>query len=114
MVVSQFRELTEFEFDYNLESVEWVDGFINRQREREDYSVELGEKMTSTIGSYLGECVIKCHGGSWKETSEGWAIEFSDGNMVYPFSKTVKQFENGAEDSIYSFFTTIPVIFKSL
>ena|GEM_PF-4715644 len=112
LAVEKFQELTDFEFGYNEESIEWLAGFINRQRERDDFSLELGKNMTNTIGSFLGQCIVKCHAGKWKETTEGWAVEFNDQNKVYPFNKTLKQFENGPEDSIYSFFTTIPIIFE--
>ncbi|MCF7913402.1 MAG: hypothetical protein K9M99_12820 [Candidatus Cloacimonetes bacterium] len=112
MVVDQFQKLTDFEFGFNEQSVEWVDGFINRQRERNDFSLESGAKMTSTLGSFLGQCIVICYGGKWEQTPEGWAITFKDGNRAYPFNKTSKHFENGIEDSIYSFFTSIPMIFN--
>jgi hypothetical protein len=40
------------------------------------------------------------------------AIVFDDNNKSYPFAKVSKQFENGLEDSVYSFYSIIPTIFK--
>jgi len=37
------------------------------------------------------------------------AVAFDGKNRVYPFAKVSKQFENGLEDSVYSFYTVIPI-----
>ncbi|HEX8476527.1 MAG TPA: hypothetical protein VF666_21195 [Pyrinomonadaceae bacterium] len=98
---------------YDNESVEWVDGFVERQRLREDENLAGG--LTNIIGAYLGECIIHNYGGEWRseadEGGETWGVFFDDGNAAFPFAKVHKQFLNGAEDSIYSFYRTIPVVF---
>lgn len=113
LVLFHFQDLTDFDFGYNEESVNWLDDFINQQRDRDDFSVEFGEKLTKTIGSFLGQCIINVYGGTWHEAEYGWSVAFDEKNGAYPFNKVSKQFENGAEDSIHSFFTSIPVIFKT-
>jgi len=67
--------------------------------------------FVNVLGSYLGECIRRNYGGEWHADEYGWCIRFDEDNAVYPFSKTRKQLENGAEDSIYSFFTMIPIVF---
>lgn len=112
MVVEQMRPVSNVEnFGYNAESVVWVDGFIERQRVRPDMDKEFIYQLTQTLGSYLGECIIACYGGSWQEQAGTWAVVFDSGNFVFPFNKVNKQFLNGCEDSIASFFDVIPLIF---
>jgi hypothetical protein len=73
----------------------------------------LVDGLVSVFGSYLGECVINCYGGYWENEDGQWRVSFNVENAVYPFGKVRKQFENGAEDSIKSFFEIIPIIFAS-
>jgi len=114
LVVKNFTSHTEFEFGLNQASVEWVDGFINRQRAREDFSPSLVDGLTSTLGSFLGECIIAAYGGAWDKTDGGLGIVFDDKNAAYPINKVRKHLENGEEDSIYSFFTMIPLVYPHL
>src|SRR5215510_9277367 len=105
MVVEQFSALSGLErFGFDAPSVEWIDGFIERQRVRDDVSPEFAGKMVSVLGSYLGECIIRSYGGHWVFADDGWRVEFDQKNAVYPFAKVEKQFANGRDggDSIYS------------
>ncbi len=114
MVVEQFGGLSGLEhFGFDAPSIQWVDGFVERQRIREDVSPEFVGKMISVLGSYLGECIIRTYGGKWSLVEAGWCVEFDARNAVFPFVKVEKQFANGAEDSIYSFFTAIQLIFPA-
>ena len=115
MVVEQFGGSSDLEhFGFDALSVQWVDGFIERQRVREDVGPEFVGKMVSVLGSYLGECIIRSYGGKWTVGEEGWRVEFDEKNAAFPFAKVEKQFRNGAEDGIHSFFTAIPLVFPSL
>lgn len=111
LVIERLQSNTEFEFGYNEESVAWLAQFIENQRLRPEFSLEKVDGLTNTLGSYLGECIIFSFGGAWKLTDYGWCVEFSEGNAVYPFNKVKKQFENGLDDSVLSFFISIKVIF---
>ncbi|MEP6754201.1 MAG: hypothetical protein ABJA67_01770 [Chthonomonadales bacterium] len=111
MVVQQMRPLSGLPFDYDAESVEWLDGFINRQRTREDLNDAKFNGIVSCAGSYVGECIIRNYGGEWRRDENGWGVFFNDTNVAYPFNKTSKQFEFGEEDSIYYFYMTIPTLF---
>src|SRR5690606_26633646 len=70
--------------------------------------------LIHSLGSFIGQCIIKNYGGHWQVDQETQAIciEFDDKNKIFPFAKTAKQFENGPEDSVYSFYTIIPTLFK--
>jgi len=66
------------------------------------------------IGCYLGECIIKTYGGTWKLHEGQWGVFFDDSNAVFPFAKVSKQFQNGHDggDSIFSFFEVISPVFR--
>lgn len=109
IVFEHLSQHAGFELGFNEESVEWIDGFIERQRVREGF--EPGG-MINTIGSFLGECMCRELGGKWKYQSNGQlAVEFSDGNAAFPFNKAAKHFVNGEEDSILSFYQSAVVVF---
>ena len=97
---------------YDEESVEWVEGYIERIRSSvgEDSVVPI----SNLIGSFLGECVIANYGGHWREMDGSWGVCFDEQNCVFPFAKVQKQFISGrgGGDSILGFYTIIPVIFK--
>ena len=111
-MIEQLTPLSGLEFGYNAESVAWVDGFIERQRNRSDIDKNIMAGLVKTLGSFLGECIIRCFGGYWHNKEGECCVRFDSENEVYPFNKVHKQFANGPEDSIKSFFELIPVMFK--
>lgn len=113
MVVQQLRPLSDIDFGYTRESVEWVEGYIERLRNSGELDdVEMKNKLTSVLGSFLGECIVRCYGGTWRQHEGEWCVAFDDDNMAFPFAKVAKQIENGREDSIGSFFNSIAAIFN--
>ena len=52
----------DFEFGLNHRSVEWAEGFLERQRLRDDFDPS---GLVDVVGSFLGECVIARVGGTW-------------------------------------------------
>ncbi len=112
LVIKQLGPLSDLAFGYNAESVAWVDGFIEQQRNRSDIDKNAINGLVNVLGSFLGECIIRCFGGTWQNGDGEWSVRFGDENAAYPFRKVRKQFDNGQEDSIKKFFEVIPVIFK--
>ena len=111
-LVSTLSERLGVQLRYDRASVEWVDGYIERVRLNLDESSIVG--LTTSIGSFLGECVIANYGGQWRESEGSWGVFFSDSNdrsAAFPFNKVRKQLLNGAEDSILSFYDVIPIVF---
>jgi hypothetical protein len=112
LVVEHLREASGIEgFGYNAESVAWLDGFIERQRARPEFDEAAADRLSNTLGSYLGECVVRCYGGEWERQEGSWAVDFGGGNSAFPFNKVRKHLVNGSGDSVRSWFETIPVIF---
>lgn len=106
MVIDELGPLSDVDFGLNQESVQWIDGFIERQRARTDFDPDQLGALPSVLGSFLGACLIEAAGGQWEWTAEnGWGVRLANGNAAFPFAKVDKQFRNGAEDSIASFYS---------
>jgi hypothetical protein len=107
LAVGEFREAAEKDIGFDVESVRWVEGFLERARER--YGVgAVPDGLVSVIGSYLGEAIVAETGGHWAEDEEGrLAVAFANGDAVFPFAKVQKQVDQGvaAGESILSFYT---------
>jgi hypothetical protein len=116
LVIEKLGPLSGIDFGLNRESVEWIEGFIERQRAREDFDLEESAGLVDVIGSFLGEAIIANGGGEWRGSeTHGLGIAFPDGNFCYPFNKVNKAFREGLDggDSILSFYDfTVNLIAK--
>ncbi|HKS11042.1 MAG TPA: hypothetical protein VJS13_15945 [Pyrinomonadaceae bacterium] len=112
MVVQELRPLSGIDFGYTHESVKWLEGYIERLRTSGEFDdVETKHKLMSVFGSFLGECMVRCYGGTWKEHGEGdWGVAFANGTMAFPFGRVRKQMDDGLSEGITSFFSAIPAI----
>ena len=92
---------------FDRESVAWVEGFIERARKR--YAPDQQpEGLIMTLGCYLGAAIIEATKGAWFDDDVGGiGVGFPSGDIVFPFAKVRKQFEQGVEggESILSFYT---------
>jgi hypothetical protein len=114
MTIQQLRPLSGMDFGYNRASVEWLEGYIERLRQSGQLaSADLKDRLTGVFGSFLGECIVRCHGGAWEQRNDGWCVAFDPKNAAFPFAKVRKQLDHGAEDGIGGFFRAIPVVFAS-
>jgi hypothetical protein len=115
LVLRELREIAGADFGYTEESVKWLEGYIERLRESAEFEgPETKTRLISVFGSFLGECVIRCYGGTWKLHDEigAWCVALKEGGFAFPFAKVAKQFDYGLEDGIVSFFNVVPIIFK--
>jgi hypothetical protein len=107
-VVDKFGPLSEIEFGLNRDSVEWIEGFIERARKRRESEEGVPQGLVNTLGAFLGESIMSVTGGCWhwQETQKDWGILFPSGAMAFPFTKVWRQFESGVQggDSIVSFY----------
>lgn len=102
----------ELKLDYDSKSVKFIEEFIERQRNNFDSENRKG--LINSLGSFIGQCIIKNYGGHWQidPDTQSVCVALDDNNKIFPFAKTTKQFENGLEDSVYSFYTIIPTVFQ--
>jgi hypothetical protein len=115
LVLQQLRQLRGVDSGYTQESVEWLEGYIERLRQ----SAEVGDDETkntliSVFGSFLGECIARSYGGTWRQHEGVWCVAFNNDNMAFPFAKVAKQIDYGLEDGIASFFKAIPIVFEDV
>ena len=97
--------------DYDAESVKFTEEFIERIKTQ--FAPEEWQGLINSLGAFVGRCIIVNYGGSWQhDDKSGICIAFDERNKVFPFNKVTKQFQNGLEDSIYSFYTIIPTIYN--
>jgi hypothetical protein len=102
-----------FELGLDARSVAWIDGFIERQRMRENFDPKTNGGLSNTLGCFLGEALRVQLGGEWQQTDNGLGVVFSTGNTALPLNKVAKQFSNGPEDSVLSFYESALTIFGS-
>ena len=101
----------KFELNYDADSVKYLEDFIERCKT--EFPKNKWGGLISSLGAFLGQCIIENYGGQWEKDEDGQVcVSFDKDNKVYPFAKVSKQFEYGLGDSIYSFFTVIPLVFK--
>ncbi len=110
LVIRTMREQAGMELAYDGKSVAWIEAYIECHRKELDRKTIDG--LVGMFGSFLGECLRRHYGGRWVEANGYWGIEFSAGNVAFPFAKVGKQFDNGLGDSIKSFHDLIPILFK--
>jgi hypothetical protein len=96
-----------FSLGFDEPSVEWLDGFIERQRTREDFDLDLNAGLSSMIGCFLGEALSARLGGKWQQTEHGLGVIFTDGKAAFPIGSVERQFANGSEGSILSFYRSM-------
>ena len=107
-VVAQLRHDLGVELKYDEQSIEWLDGYINRIRTQLDKKTYRG--LAAALGAYVGETIIAMYGGTWHyfEKLDQWGIRLPDGNGAFPAAKIYKQLEDPEFDSILTFFTILP------
>jgi hypothetical protein len=110
-VVAIAREELGVPVGFDQAGVRWLDDFIQRAHERGDAA--LRGQLVHTLGSYLGQCIVETFGGGWAEVDGAWGVRFDERHAVFPFAKVAKQLEHGSEDSVLSFFGSIPAVFAS-
>lgn len=57
---------------YSEAGVRWLDGYIQQQHEQGDAANREG--LVSTLGSFLGECIIHNFGGQWADVEGFWCV----------------------------------------
>jgi hypothetical protein len=103
-----FNKELDLSLDYDQQAVEWLDGYINRNRH-----VFSGDKKYGwavAFGYVLGEAVIRVFGGRWVQDdrfTDEWVVELGDPlGSANPIGKVYKYLDDPS-DSVLSFFNII-------
>lgn len=97
LALSEFGRLCEGAFALDEASVDWVEGFIERQRLQDSVRHDPGA-LVSVLGSFLGAAIIEATGATWAEDPQGaLVVKFANGDWCAPFAKVAKQFELGRD-----------------
>ncbi len=117
LVVQHLGPHSGLAFGLNLPSLEWIDGFIERQRQRPDLDDKVRARLINQLGSFLGECIVANTKGAWAwiESQGTVGVQFPSGNCVFPFNKVLKQFDNGRAggDSIVGLYNSVLAMIAS-
>ncbi|BBB68765.1 hypothetical protein UNDYM_4512 [Undibacterium sp. YM2] len=99
------KEHKQIDLSYELESVRWTDEYINYLRKLGND--DLIGTLWQLIGCFLGECLRRNLGGKWIKHYGSPGIRLENGNIAFPWTKVVKQFQNEPDsgDSILGFYT---------
>jgi hypothetical protein len=105
------REQFHLELDYSPQSLRNLDDVLEDFRNSGRTSHELGGGATC-FGCYLGEVLIRNLGGQWRgreevgfqQTASPIVLAFSVEMACNPLGKVCKRIDNGAEDSLTSFY----------
>lgn len=109
--IEELAHLTDFEFGYHRESVAWLEGYLERVKAAGVFHGPGRDKLISVFGSFLGECIIRSCGGTWKQRDGVWGIAFDDETFARPFAAVTAQVDRGLTYGIRSFFDRVPITF---
>lgn len=105
------RDSLGVEIGYDEQGVEWLDEYIDHQRE--NGNPETVNKLPNTLGSFLGECVRATYGGDWlRDEQGGLGVRINGKLTVFPFNKVRKQLESAGGESVLAFFRTIAALLR--
>jgi hypothetical protein len=103
----------KLELDFTIRSFIQIDRFFNRHAVK-GVPVRGGRLVKKlggiifSIGSYIGETIIKTVPGSMWQTDDNdpegevnVSVKLPDGTLIWPMQRAMKRFQNGSEDSIY-------------
>jgi hypothetical protein len=105
------QEQLEANVGYDEAAMRWFDEYVTRRHLHG--GDEQKAKLINTLGSFFGECILKTHGGKWVTSPDSQypLIEFSQGNVVYPFNKVDKHLRDGPDESVLALFMSIAPLF---
>lgn len=101
-----------YKADFSLESLREIDRFFDEQSQDGEavpgglLSEQLGSRIFS-LGSYVGEVIIRAYGGRWRaddndpEGELNVEVVLPGGAIIWPVQRVMKRFKNGPEDGIY-------------
>lgn len=84
LVIEVLSEKEDVQLDYSIDSVSWLDHYIDAHRAKLDD----GDKsvLREKLGAFLGESIRHNFGGRWvKDSDDSWMIVFDEERQASPF-----------------------------
>jgi hypothetical protein len=100
-VAKDISKQTNREVKADAEGVAELDNWI--MEVRESWDLKQKATMSTGFGAFLGTAIINEVGGHWTKAGDGEPMVQTECEVPYtaaPFSKVVKMFANGSNDSI--------------
>ncbi|WP_437185405.1 hypothetical protein SH668x_002509 [Planctomicrobium sp. SH668] len=104
LVVKVFAEEFGVHLEQNAFAVDQISKYIEILREMSPLSQEAEENTVTTLGAFVGECILHQLGGEWRHTNGWWGISLREGITAYPFVQVRSQLHQGAEQSVLRYF----------
>ena len=116
--IKDAKKYFQADIKYDKKSVKWLEKNIeeNRTTGSKKTPKEMMETHAVTWAAFLGECIIAEYGGKWKwdDIFKECAVFIDENIHVFPYSKVMKQIENGLGDGVVFFFVAIPFLIKHI
>jgi len=84
LVIAVLQEQEKVQLDYSLQSISWLDGYI--EQHREDLDAQDKSVLEEKFGAYLGESIRHNYGGRWLRVDGEWRIAFDAEHDAQPFA----------------------------
>jgi len=124
--VAMARDKFQMEFDYSLESIEWLNIILQSQFEAMPTGWQLLYRfrpskrklrmLSKTWGGYLGEVIRRQWGGQWVAPADGpfkgGVTLLVQGTMLSPVARAHRQLANGAEASVSAYVASLIPVFS--
>ena len=107
--VAHALTVSGYKADYSLESMKEIDRFFDEQNTPTGILSKNRGQILFSLGSYIGQTVIKLYGGKWitndndPEGEMNITVNLDNGSTIQPVMKCMKRYTNGQEDSIYAY-----------
>lgn len=112
LVVETFETQFHVPMNYDEESIASIEVYLELIREL--LTVENAEEFITSIGAYLGECLVRQCGGSWSNEPGWWSVRLADGVFASPFVQVRAQLQVGREQSVVRYFRCLSSLAKKL
>jgi hypothetical protein len=115
LMVEPAQRISKVNLDYSIASLKHVDRIVRRMW-REVGRVGRATETLFGFGCYIGEVIVRNHGGQWRATKETslrdttrmpLVIELEPGTFCDPIGQVFERFKSGKEESLLRFYHTL-------
>ena len=115
LMIEPTQRISKVELDYSVDSLREVDRIVRKMWR------EVGRKGRATetlfgFGCYVGEVLVRNHGGRWRETHKTplkgatqlpLVVELGAGQVCDPIGQVFKRFQSGQAENLLRFYHTL-------